>query len=99
MSSSGKLSTLKRYLASVSVGHTLKDRKFDRSAPAIKTILKGLSRVKSGDRRRVRFLMGRQVRAILHEVGGPSLVACFEWHQRPENVLAGHLTWGRLSAE
>jgi len=19
---------------------------------------------------------------------------CFEWHQRPENVLAGHLTWG-----
>lgn len=18
---------------------------------------------------------------------------CFEWHQRPENVLAGHMTW------
>ena len=30
--------------------------------------------------------------------GEPHLAAvpliCFEWHQRPENVLAGHLTWG-----
>ena len=30
--------------------------------------------------------------------GEPHLVAvplvCFEWHQRPENVLAGHLSWG-----
>jgi hypothetical protein len=29
--------------------------------------------------------------------GDPHLAAvpliCFEWHQRPENVLAGHLTW------
>jgi hypothetical protein len=29
--------------------------------------------------------------------GEPHLAAvpliCFEWHQRPENVLAGHLTW------
>ncbi len=23
---------------------------------------------------------------------------CFEWHQRPENVLAGHLTWGDYRA-
>lgn len=37
----------------------------------------------------------------LHEAlvaaGEPHLAAvpliCFEWHQRPENVLAGHLTW------
>jgi len=30
--------------------------------------------------------------------GEPYLAAvpliCFEWHQRPENVVAGHLTWG-----
>lgn len=30
--------------------------------------------------------------------GEPHLAAvplvCFEWHQRPENVLAGHLSWG-----
>jgi hypothetical protein len=29
--------------------------------------------------------------------GDPHLAAvpliCFEWHQRPENVLAGHLSW------
>jgi hypothetical protein len=35
-------------------------------------------------------------RALL-AAGEPHLAAvpliCFEWHQRPENVLAGHLTW------
>ena len=34
--------------------------------------------------------------------GEPHLAAvpliCFEWHQRPENVLAGHLTWTELPA-
>ena len=36
--------------------------------------------------------------AALIAAGEPHLAAvpriCFEWHQRPENVLAGHLTWG-----
>ena len=36
--------------------------------------------------------------AALVAAGEPHLAAvpliCFEWHQRPENVLAGHLTWG-----
>jgi hypothetical protein len=35
--------------------------------------------------------------AALVAEGEPHLAAvpliCFEWHQRPENVLAGHLTW------
>jgi hypothetical protein len=35
--------------------------------------------------------------AALIAAGEPYLAAvpliCFEWHQRPENVLAGHLTW------
>ena len=35
--------------------------------------------------------------AALVAAGEPHLAAvpliCFEWHQRPENVLAGHLTW------
>jgi hypothetical protein len=35
--------------------------------------------------------------AALIAAGEPHLAAvpliCFEWHQRPENVLAGHLTW------
>ena len=34
---------------------------------------------------------------VLLDAGEPHLAAvpliCFEWHQRPENVLAGHLTW------
>ena len=36
--------------------------------------------------------------AALIAVGEPHLAAvplvCFEWHQRPENVLAGHMSWG-----
>ena len=36
--------------------------------------------------------------AALVAAGEPHLavvpLAAFEWHQRPENVLAGHLTWG-----
>jgi hypothetical protein len=35
--------------------------------------------------------------SALLSAGEPHLAAvpliCFEWHQRPENVLAGHLTW------
>ena len=35
--------------------------------------------------------------AALLAAGEPHLAAvpliCFEWHQRPENVIAGHLTW------
>ena len=33
----------------------------------------------------------------MHAAGEPHLAAvpiiCFEWHQRPENVLGGYLTW------
>jgi hypothetical protein len=35
--------------------------------------------------------------AALQSLGHPHLaivpLVCFEWHQRPENVLAGHLSW------
>jgi hypothetical protein len=35
--------------------------------------------------------------AVLKQIGEPHLGAaaliCFEWHQRPENVLAGSITW------
>ena len=34
---------------------------------------------------------------VLNEMGHPHLglvpLVCYEWHQRPENVLAGHLRW------
>jgi hypothetical protein len=40
MTTSRKLSTVRRYLASISVSHTLKGHLFDRKHPSIKTILR-----------------------------------------------------------
>ncbi|MEL6218307.1 MAG: hypothetical protein AAFR79_07555 [Pseudomonadota bacterium] len=31
--------------------------------------------------------------AAWHPGLGPAALICFEWHQRPENVLAGKITW------
>src|SRR5215472_1401488 len=42
-------------------------------------------------------LDGLALAAALKAIGEPHLGAaaliCFEWHQRPENVLAGNITW------
>ena len=64
-----KLSTLRRYLASISVAHTLKGLAFQRAAPAIRTLMKGIAREKGGDRRRVRPLMASQALAMLADLG------------------------------
>jgi integrase len=68
-----KIATLRRYVASISVAHQLKGLTFPSSAPAIRTILKGIAREKAGDRRRVRPLMARQVRAMM-DSAGPQLL-------------------------
>src|SRR5262245_51012749 len=44
MTTSRKLSTVRRYLASISVSHTLKGNTFERKHPSIKTILRGAAR-------------------------------------------------------
>jgi integrase len=63
---------VRRYLAAISVGHTLKGFTLDRKHPAIKTILKGASRG-APPPRRVRALMAKQVRTLLAEIGdGPA---------------------------
>ena len=63
-----KLSTVRRYLASISVSHTLKGHQFERKNPAIKTILRGAARGAPLPRR-VRPLLAKQVRALLRELG------------------------------
>jgi integrase len=63
-----KLSTVRRYLASLSVAHTLKGHTLDRKHPAIKTILRGAARGAPLPRR-VRPLLAKQVRALLRDLG------------------------------
>ena len=63
-----KLSTVRRYLASISVSHTLKGHQFERKHPSIKTILRGAARGAPLPRR-VRPLLAKQVRALLRELG------------------------------
>ena len=62
-----KISTLRRYLASISVAHTLKGLTFDRKHRAITTIMRGAARGAPAPRR-VRPLMSKQVRAILKDL-------------------------------
>jgi hypothetical protein len=44
MTTSRKLSTMRRYLASISVSHTIKGHAFERKHPSIKTTLRGAAR-------------------------------------------------------
>src|SRR5262245_34980735 len=63
MSATRKLSTLRRYLASISVAHQAKGLTFQTGAPAIRTIMRGCARQKVGDRRRVKPFMPRHALA------------------------------------
>lgn len=75
LSASRKLSTLRRYLASISVAHTLQGLTFERRSPAISTIMKGIGRERGSDRRKARPLMVQQALAMIRDMGG-SLVDC-----------------------
>ena len=68
MTATRRLSTVRRYLASISVSHTLKGERFERKHPAIKTILRGAARGAPLPRR-VRPLLSKQVRALLNDMG------------------------------
>jgi integrase len=68
MSASRKLSTLRRYLASISVAHSLRGVVFDRKHPAVRTILKGIAR-ESTPVRRVKPLLAARVRTLLADMG------------------------------
>ena len=68
MTATRRLSTVRRYLASISVSHTLKGARFERKHPAIKTILRGAARG-APPPRRVRPLVSKQVRALLNDMG------------------------------
>ena len=59
---------MRRYLASISVAHTLKGLAFDRKRPAIKIIMRGAARGAPAQRR-VRPLLSKQVRALLQDLG------------------------------
>jgi integrase len=75
MSASRKITTLRRYLVSISVCHTLRGEPFDRKAGGIRTILRGIARTNGDDRRRVKPLMAAQVRSMLAEIGPASKLA------------------------
>jgi hypothetical protein len=72
MSATRKLSTLRRYLASISVAHQAKGLSLATGAPPIRTIMRGCARQKVGDRRRVKPLMPRHALAKIDAaaVGG-----------------------------
>jgi integrase len=69
LSASRKVSTLRRYLASISVSHTLKGLAFPRNHPAIKTILRGIARESIKPVRRVKPLVADRLRAMLRDFG------------------------------
>jgi hypothetical protein len=72
MSASRKISTLRRYLASISVAHSLRGLVFDRKHAAITTILKGIARESSTPVRRVKPLLAARVRSLLADMGDTS---------------------------
>jgi integrase len=74
MSATRKLSTLRRYLASISVAHQAKGLAFETGAPPIRTIMRGCARQKVGDRRRVKPLMPRHALAKIDAAAGGRLV-------------------------
>jgi integrase len=69
MSASRKLSTLRRYLASISVSHTLKGLAFDRKHSAVRTILRGIARENARPTRRVKPLTADRLRGMLRDMG------------------------------
>jgi integrase len=70
-----KITTLRRYLASISVVHTIAGEPFDRRDGVLKTVLKGIARTNGDNRRKVKPLMSAQVRALLAGLGAnPKLV-------------------------
>jgi integrase len=68
MSATRKISTLRRYLASISVSHTLKSMAFDRKHSSIRTILRGIAREAGSQPRRVKPLVAARVRALLADL-------------------------------
>jgi integrase len=69
MAASRKVSTLRRYLASISVSHTLKGHTSPRNHAAIKTILRGIARESTAPVRRVKPLVADRLRAMLRDFG------------------------------
>jgi integrase len=74
MSRTRKLSTLRRYLASISVAHQAKGLGFETGAPPIKAIMRGAARQKVGDRRKVKALMPRHALAKIDAAASGRLV-------------------------
>jgi integrase len=69
MSAARKVNTLRRYLASISVSHTLKGHAFARSHAAIKMILRGIAREDARPVRRVKPLVADRLRPMLRDFG------------------------------
>jgi site-specific recombinase XerD len=76
LSETRKVSTLKRYLASISVMHTVKGETFDRKSPVLRTIMKGIGRRHGGKRRKVRPLMVDEFLSMLGEMSGQRIADC-----------------------
>ena len=75
-SATHKYGTLRKYVAGISVAHSMRKQPFQPSATAIKNILKGIAKEKvdkGEDRRRVKPLMAELALGMLKDAG-PSLV-------------------------
>jgi len=67
LSQTRKLSTLRRYLATISSAHTRADHYFDRHDRAIRMVMAGLREEKGDDTRRVKPLTADMLRAMLFD--------------------------------
>jgi integrase len=101
MSATRKVSTLRRYLASISVSHTLKGHALDRRHASIRTILRGIARENTRPTRRVKPLVADRLRGMLRDMGedladlrDAALLALGVASGCRRSELAG-LDWGR----
>jgi integrase len=76
LSETRKVNTLRRYLASISVTHSLKGHTFDRKAPALRAIMGGIRRRHGSKRRKVRPLMVEEFTSMQGEMGGHGMAIC-----------------------
>lgn len=62
------------------------------------TMVKRKPKVKPAASREDVYALARALREAGHPHLGAAALICFEWHQRPENVLAGAISWPHYRA-
>ncbi|MEM6623843.1 MAG: tyrosine-type recombinase/integrase [Pseudomonadota bacterium] len=63
------------------------------------TLVKRRSSVKAFATRKEAYALAYALRDIDHPHLGAAAIICYEWHQRPENVLSGSIQWSHINRQ